>query len=236
MDSRHTPHALMAVIIVWLMGLVMMLLTSCEQLLPFVGSDSDTSPPSTPGTEAGAPTSPTVEAPAEVGSDTLDRFTEMMSERPLSVALGLLVAVAVVLLVILIRQERRATSQTLSTAPRDTARLEPRGEKAPSPVLVLNTGAGETVQPLTRQGLTIGRAADNDLVIDASVEGSETVSDHHARVYFDMGHWIVRDLGSQNGIYVNDQRTGHNLLEDGWHLRVGRVTMTFREGSGEAGS
>jgi pSer/pThr/pTyr-binding forkhead associated (FHA) protein len=97
------------------------------------------------------------------------------------------------------------------------------------------SGAGDSVYSVPRQGLTIGRAADNDLVIDAAVEGAETVSDYHARIYFDMGHWIVKDLDSQNGIYVNDRRTGHNLLEDGWLLQVGGVKMTFYEGAEEAG-
>ena len=82
-------------------------------------------------------------------------------------------------------------------------------------------------------GITIGRAPENDLVITQDFPGWETVSRSHARVYRQAGHWIIEDLDSTNGVYVNERRTGRNLLRDGWRLGIGEVEFVFRAGTGE---
>jgi hypothetical protein len=87
---------------------------------------------------------------------------------------------------------------------------------------------------LTPGGVTIGRAADNDLVITQDFLGWETVSRRHARVRGQAGRWIVEDLDSMNGVYVNGRRTGRNLLREGWRLAIGGVEFVFRAGGGEA--
>ena len=83
-------------------------------------------------------------------------------------------------------------------------------------------------------GITIGRAPENDLVITQDFPGWETVSRSHARVYRQAGRWIIEDLDSTNGVYVNERRTGRNLLRDGWRLGIGEVEFIFRTGTGEA--
>lgn len=87
---------------------------------------------------------------------------------------------------------------------------------------------------LKPEGITIGRAPENDLVITQDFPAWETVSRHHARIYRQAGHWIVEDLGSMNGVYVNGRRTGRNLLRDGWRLGIGGVEFIFHAGAGEA--
>jgi len=87
---------------------------------------------------------------------------------------------------------------------------------------------------LKPDGSTIGRAAGNDLVITQDLPAWETVSRQHARIYEQAGRWIVEDLGSVNGVYVNGKRTGRNLLRDGWRLGVGGVEFVFHAGTGEA--
>jgi len=90
---------------------------------------------------------------------------------------------------------------------------------------------------LKPDGITIGRApdlADVDLVITQDFPGWETVSRRHAFVHQQADHWIVEDLDSMNGIYVNERRTGRNLLRDGWQLRIGEVEFVFLAGTGEA--
>jgi len=86
---------------------------------------------------------------------------------------------------------------------------------------------------LTAEGLTIGRALDNALVLDATVPGADTVSRHHARIVYADGTWIVEDLGSQNGVYVKGRRTGRNQLQDGWSLSIGGVPFVFHIGEVE---
>jgi pSer/pThr/pTyr-binding forkhead associated (FHA) protein len=45
----------------------------------------------------------------------------------------------------------------------------------------------------------IGRAADNTIVLS-----DERVSAHHARITFTGGQWLLEDLGSRNGTFVNE--------------------------------
>jgi hypothetical protein len=88
------------------------------------------------------------------------------------------------------------------------------------------------VWPLSRKmpmPVSIGLAADNDIAIPAEAVGAGTVSQHHAEVYYhsDLQHWVVRDLGSTNGVHINGIRTAHNLLEDGWIISLGAVALAF---------
>jgi len=83
-------------------------------------------------------------------------------------------------------------------------------------------------------GSTIGRDPENDLVITQDFSAWETVSRRHARIYRRAGSWIVEDLGTTNGVYVNGRRTGRNLLRDGWRLGIGGVDFIFNVGIEEA--
>ncbi len=65
----------------------------------------------------------------------------------------------------------------------------------------------ELRSPVTR----IGRAAGNDVVLagpDATI-----VSARHAEIRDQDGHWIIRDLDSTNGTFVNGQRCAETALE-----------------------
>jgi hypothetical protein len=86
---------------------------------------------------------------------------------------------------------------------------------------------------LKPEGVTIGQAPGNDLVITDDFPQWNTVSRQHARIYAKADRWIIEDLGSRNGIYVNDRRTGKNLLRDGWRLGIGGVEFVFHANTGE---
>lgn len=96
------------------------------------------------------------------------------------------------------------------------------------------TSGGPRRFDLQPDGITIGRAPENNLVITQDFPGWESVSRRHARVYQQAGNWIVEDLHSMNGIYVNGKRTGRNLLRDGWQLSIGEVEFIFHIGTREA--
>ncbi len=71
----------------------------------------------------------------------------------------------------------------------------------------------------------IGRSAKNDLFID-----QESISRHHARITFDgRAHW-VRDLGSTNGTFLNDDQVTENPLRDGDQIRLGQTILKFMTG------
>jgi hypothetical protein len=88
----------------------------------------------------------------------------------------------------------------------------------PRPVLVIQRGP----QPgrafgLDKNVLSIGRAADNDIVID-----DPHVSRHHARLIRWGDGWVIEDLGSPNGVVVNGHRiAGRVMLDAGSHVALG---------------
>ena len=56
----------------------------------------------------------------------------------------------------------------------------------------------------------------------------ENVSRRHAEVRPSGGSWIVRDLGSTNGVKVNGRRiTGPSPLEPGARIALGTADVRF---------
>jgi FHA domain/Protein of unknown function (DUF3662) len=85
--------------------------------------------------------------------------------------------------------------------------------------IVLREG-GEHVHEFDGSGLTIGRAADNDLVIADS-----RVSRHHARVVGRRGTLVYADLGSTNGSRVNGVVVGELVLGAGDRIELGDTVI-----------
>ncbi len=70
---------------------------------------------------------------------------------------------------------------------------------------------------------TIGRTSGNDLVI-----AGRTVSRRHARLWFDNGRWILEDLQSANGTFVNNARIySPVVLNDGDVINFGDEVVVF---------
>jgi pSer/pThr/pTyr-binding forkhead associated (FHA) protein len=72
--------------------------------------------------------------------------------------------------------------------------------------------------------LTIGRLPDNTLVID-----NPAVSGHHARVFLDRDHYVVEDLRSKNGTYVNEKHALRATLQYGDIVLIGKHKLVFDE-------
>ncbi|MFJ5885395.1 FHA domain-containing protein [Kitasatospora cineracea] len=67
--------------------------------------------------------------------------------------------------------------------------------------------------------LRIGRMTGCDLRL-----GDSTVSRRHAELRFEAGDWVLYDLGSSNGTFVNDRRVvGGTVVRAGDRLRFGRL-------------
>jgi pSer/pThr/pTyr-binding forkhead associated (FHA) protein len=81
----------------------------------------------------------------------------------------------------------------------------------------------EQESPLGDATVTIGRGTDCDVVV------SDTrISRCHAEIRCDGGTFIVADLGSANGTFVNDERVEEpRELQDGDRVRVGPVEFRF---------
>ncbi len=72
-------------------------------------------------------------------------------------------------------------------------------------------------------GAVLGRSRDADVVVD-----DPNVSRRHAEVRPSGGSWIVRDLGSTNGVKVNGRRIqGPQSLKPGDTIELGTARVTF---------
>jgi pSer/pThr/pTyr-binding forkhead associated (FHA) protein len=78
--------------------------------------------------------------------------------------------------------------------------------------------------PLFKDRLTIGRAADNDIQLNASY-----ISRRHAVVQTDGETTRIIDWGSKNGVYVNSARITEHFLKDGDIVSIGRAHFRYDE-------
>jgi hypothetical protein len=77
--------------------------------------------------------------------------------------------------------------------------------------------------PIPPAGVVIGRSPDVDVVISSS-----DVSRRHAEILPDESGWVLVDLGSTNGIRLNDHRVGvPTLLSDGDVIEIGSAELVF---------
>jgi len=81
--------------------------------------------------------------------------------------------------------------------------------------------AGETVI-IRRPVVTIGRALNNDVIID-----SAEVSRHHARIELRDGQFHILDLGSTNGTTVNGHTANTTRLNHGDSISFGTISLQF---------
>ena len=133
------------------------------------------------------------------------------------------------LLTILVLRRKRAKPIPQSPAPPAVPSPPTTGPYLES----VRTADGPRRFDLKPDGITIGRALENDLVISQDFPGWETVSQRHAWVYQWANRWIIEDINSTNGIHVNGKRTGRNLLRDGWQLDIGGVEFVFHANTEE---
>ena len=92
-----------------------------------------------------------------------------------------------------------------------------------NPRLVFMNGpeVGRHVE-LDGEPIRIGREPDCQIAID-----SELVSRRHALVKKISDRLALKDLGSTNGTFVNDNRVEQHELSDGDRIRVGRTVLKF---------
>jgi len=92
-------------------------------------------------------------------------------------------------------------------------------------ILVLRSGEGEGGHFVLSASVTnIGRHADSDIALD-----DITVSRRHCEISIDAGRFVVRDVGSLNGTYVNQKRVDEAELTQGDELQIGKFHLVFLE-------
>ncbi|OII66999.1 MULTISPECIES: FHA domain-containing protein [unclassified Streptomyces] len=163
-----------------------------------------------------------------------------MSELTLTVMrLGFLAVLwlFVIVAVQVIRSDLFGTRVTQRGARRESARPQAPGRQSAPPQqrqrrgaptkLVVSEGTltGTTVA-LQGQTITLGRAHDSTIVLD-----DDYASSRHARIYPDRdGQWIVEDLGSTNGTYLDRSRlTTPTPVPLGAPIRIGKTVIELRK-------
>lgn len=119
--------------------------------------------------------------------------------------------------------------------------IEPQNQVEDQPATPMVSGAPEVADQayglkftlesgesklFTSLPISLGRAEDNDIVLT-----NETVSAHHAQVYYDekAKDICILDLDSLNGLFIGDQPTRRNILFDGVKIGLGTATLIFRD-------
>jgi pSer/pThr/pTyr-binding forkhead associated (FHA) protein len=77
---------------------------------------------------------------------------------------------------------------------------------------------------LGRSGLTIGRGPGNELVLD---DPDRQISRFHAEVRWDHGRFMLVDLGSQNGTWMDSERIDRVQLKAGVPVTIGHYRLIF---------
>ncbi|MDQ2740752.1 MAG: FHA domain-containing protein [Chloroflexota bacterium] len=114
-----------------------------------------------------------------------------------------------IILALLLRRELRARGST-------------QEERAPADLLVVEPfesglETGERIPLLART--TVGRDEENDVVLSDTFASS-----HHARLAWNGRGWVLEDIGSTNGTYVNGQQINKaSVVKPGDTIEFGRV-------------
>ncbi|MEI8234097.1 MAG: FHA domain-containing protein [Verrucomicrobiota bacterium] len=91
-----------------------------------------------------------------------------------------------------------------------------------SKLVIFLPDVGEVAYELTEARISVGRTEDNAIYInDASV------SVHHAEFVLTAGEYVLRDLGSTNGVRVNGKPVNEARLCPGDRVRFGSVEGVF---------
>ena len=96
-------------------------------------------------------------------------------------------------------------------------------QKATKLVVTAGDKTGTEIALSGRQ-LTIGRAGDSDLIVD-----DEYASTHHAKLVFINGEWLLQDLDSTNGTFLDGQKVSTPVVVAmNTQVRVGQTTFELR--------
>jgi pSer/pThr/pTyr-binding forkhead associated (FHA) protein len=111
-------------------------------------------------------------------------------------------------------------------APRQSRPARPPRPGRGSPrSLVVTAGALKgTSLDLAQEQITLGRANDATLVLN-----DDYASSRHARIFPQDGQWIVEDLGSTNGTYLDRQKVTRPMpVPVGVPIRIGKTVLELR--------
>ena len=98
------------------------------------------------------------------------------------------------------------------------------GRGTPRFLVVTEGGLSGVSIDLADQQITMGRANDATLVLN-----DDYASSYHARIFPQDGQWLVEDLGSTNGTYLDRQKVARPTpVSVGVPIRIGKTVLDLR--------
>jgi hypothetical protein len=125
------------------------------------------------------------------------------------------------------RRRRRTSAGNSPPLARRPPRPKPvrMSRASPQQLLVTAGSLAGTSLGLSDQQITIGRADDATLVLS-----DDYASTRHARLFPQDGQWLVEDLGSTNGTYLDRQKvTQPTPVPIGVPIRIGKTVLELRK-------
>jgi hypothetical protein len=99
-----------------------------------------------------------------------------------------------------------------------------RARGAPSKIVVLDADGGRVSTHKLTGTIQIGRGKQCEIQPDDTY-----VSQVHARISNRNGSWVVEDLGSTNGTYLNQRKVaGPTGISPGDRIRIGKTVLEVR--------
>jgi pSer/pThr/pTyr-binding forkhead associated (FHA) protein len=126
----------------------------------------------------------------------------------------------------LLAKEESGVETTMSYVPEDgeddAAAPEDLGVERPA--LIVRSGGGRTGETFRLEGerTLIGRSPDCEIFLD-----DVTVSRKHAVVHRREDAFVIEDLGSLNGTFLNKRRIESGELNDNDELQIGKYRLSF---------
>ena len=92
------------------------------------------------------------------------------------------------------------------------------------PILTLKFKKNKIAEHPMQKGrsITIGRRSNNDIVLE-----NTAVSGHHAKIDAIGDGFVLTDLQSKNGCFVNEQLVTSHWLKHGDVVNIGKHTLVF---------
>jgi hypothetical protein len=123
----------------------------------------------------------------------------------------------------IVEASQAAAMQPPPAPPSQDVEVEDRTFIVPEALLLSEADNGQAVNFRLTALTYIGRSEDNQLrLLDPGV------SRRHVLVMATPGGYTIRDLGSQNGTYVNGTRVDESPLTDGDRITIGEINLVFR--------
>ncbi|MEE9269595.1 MAG: FHA domain-containing protein [Candidatus Krumholzibacteria bacterium] len=114
-------------------------------------------------------------------------------------------------------QTKTGTGVGTKDKPKEKLKSKPMG----FPVLIITKGPGAGRKlPLVPMTMTIGREHDNNIELK-----DEEVSRYHARISYEGGQYLIKDLDSSSGTWINEEKISEKALEHGDKIRLGGIEM-----------